>query len=144
MTEKEYKELQLANIDSALEAGNHLLEVSRRLHKDFDDAEKKEDTAPVKTMQDTLMYYDFSAVATDISGLPESLRTFKNKLIEIKLANDRMLFEGGYRRDIDEEIARVFLSHKLCKCAIIDEAVIAAVKDGLATLDKLKAALSQG
>ena len=143
MTQSEYIALQIANIDKALVTGKRLLEVSVRLHRTCDSADKSENRNDSKRnyLQDSLMYYDFNAAVTEISGMPDILKEFKNQLIDIKIANDKMLLEGGYRKDIDEEISRVFLSHTLCKIQIIDEKVLATVKDAIATLEKLKETL---
>ena len=142
MTQEEYIAYQLTNIDKAITTGERLLEVSIRLHRTCDSVDKSESNDPARSyLRDSFMYYDFSDAAAEISGMPELLKEFKNRLISIKIENDKMLLEGGYRKDIDEEIARVFLSHTLCKIAIIDEKVLATVKDALETLHKMKETL---
>ena len=143
MTQETYIAAQLQNIDTALSMGRRLLDVSARLHRTCDSADKYENrNDPERNyLRDSLMYYDFSDAAAEITGMPETVKEFKNCLIEIKIANDRMLLEGGFRQDIDEEIARIFVSHALCKIEIIDERVLDAVKDANATLEHLQQVL---
>lgn len=143
MTQEEYIAKQKANIDQALVSGKELLRASASLHKVCDTADKDatRNDEKLNYMRDSLQYFDFSSTAAELASMPDTLNTFKKHLIEIKIDNDKMLYEGGYRKDIDETISRIFLSHTLCKIKIIDKAVLDAVRDALAALDELKASL---
>lgn len=145
MTHEEYIKKQLANIDSAITSAEELLRASANLHRVCDIAEEKEnfrkDDAS-KFFRDSLMYFSFNSAAAELSHEKERLNDFKEKLIEIKLDNDRMLYEGGYRKDIDDAIANTFLSHTLCKVQVIDEKVLGTVRDAIEMLKKMKEDLS--
>ncbi len=143
MTEKEYVTLQQSNIDKAITLGKELLRVSADLHGVADDAnaDTTSNDSTSSYMRDAFKYYDFNTSAADLYREPALLNDFKQSLIDIKIANDKMLFEGGYRKDLDEAISRIFLSHTLCKIKLIDEKVLETVVDALETLEKMKAAL---
>ena len=70
--------------------------------------------------------------------MPTNLKDFCEKLIEIKVANDRMLIKGEFKLVIDEEIRKMFFDNDLCYVRIIDEKVLKAVKGALETLARLK------
>lgn len=144
MTQEEYISLQLSNIDKSLVLGRELLRASASLHRVCDDADQEASRKNTSRnyLLDSLQYFSFNDAAAELSGMPETLKDFKQSLIDIKIANDRMLLEGGYRKDIDESISRVFLSHTLCKIQIIDSKVLGAVKDALDTLENLKKELA--
>lgn len=144
MTQEEYIRKQITNIDSAIASAKELLRASANLHRVCDIADEKKDfrkDEASKFFRDSLMYFSFNSAATELSGEKERLSDFKAKLIEIKIANDRMLFEGGYRKDIDDAIASTFLSHTLCKIQIIDEKVLNTVREAVEMLEKMKADL---
>ena len=140
MNKEDYISLQLANIDEAISLGERLLDTSVRLHRVCDTAAKKvtrQDEASA-FFRDTFKYYDFNDAAREISGMPTNLKDFCEKLIEIKVANDRMLIKGEFKLVIDEEIRKMFFDNDLCYVRIIDEKVLKAVKGALETLARLK------
>ncbi len=144
MTENEYLTLQQDNIETALRHGRELLRISESLHGVANDAnaEKTETDSSLGYMRDAFKYYDFNDSAVALSRETAVLNRFKQSLIDIKIANDRMLLEGGYRKEIDETIAGVFLSHTLCKIKIIDKNVLDTVVDALDKLETLKQELA--
>ncbi len=143
MTEQEYLTLQEKNIDKAIALGKDLLRISASLHGVANDAnaDTADNDSSSSYMRDAFKYYDFNDSAVALSREPAVLNNFKQSLIDIKIANDNMLFEGGYRKDIDETISRIFLSHTLCKIKLIDKAVLDTVVDALDALEQLKAEL---
>lgn len=142
MTQEEYIAKQRENIDEALRQGRELLRASASLHAVCDTADQEESREGAGSfLRDSLMYFSFNNAAEELASMPDTLRKFKQQLIDIKIANDTMLLEGGYRKDIDEAIARVFLTHTLCKIQIIDQKVLETVKDAIETLEGLKASL---
>lgn len=143
MTQEAYIELQKQNMDRAIALGKELLRASASLHKVCDTADKDEtrrDEAK-NYLRDSLMYFSFNNAATELSSMPTTLTDFKQQLIDIKIANDTMLLEGGYRKDIDEVISTIFLSHRLCKVIIIDEPVLDCVREAIEKVQNLKASL---
>ncbi len=143
MTQEEYLALQQQNIETAITLGRSLLRVSAGLHGVAADAseEVSANQAAKGYIRDAFQYYNFNDSAAAISREPALLNQFKQSLIDIKIANDKMLYEGGYRKDVDDAISRIFLSHTLCKIKIIDKAVLDAVVDALGVLEQLKAEL---
>ena len=142
MTQEAYMKCQRDNIEKALKSGRALLRTSRALHKLCDEADAGSSAAKKNYLLDAFQYYDFNTAATELSGMPVTLGEFKRDLIDIKIENDKMLLDGGYRKDVDEMIASVFLSHTLCKIQIIDAAVLGAVQDALDMLETMKTMFS--
>ncbi len=143
MTQEEYLTLQCTNIERSLTLGRELLRVSASLHGVANDAfaEKENNDSAKGYLRDAFQYYSFNDSAVELAREPELLNKFKQSLIDIKIENDKMLFEGGYRKDIDEAISNIFLSHTLCKIRLIDRAVLDTVVDALQVLEKMKSEL---
>ncbi len=92
--------------------------------------------------RDTLKYFDANGAFRELELLQLQLGELKNKLIEIKTENDKMLFAGGYLTVIDETIAHIFLKNTLCKLEAKNENTSAVLEESIQELQKLKLALS--
>lgn len=138
MTQETYMQLQLSNLDTAIELGKSTLESALSLQA-LNGNNPDSDTFSM----DSLKYYDFSDALKQLQWMQSRLKDFKNIMIEIKISNDKMLLDGGFIDSIDREIAHVFLSHVLCKMDALDPRTVEAIQDAIQTLEKLKKELSE-
>lgn len=138
MTQETYMQLQLSNLDTAIELGKSTLESALSLQA-LNGNNPDSDTFSM----DSLKYYDFSDALKQLQWMQSRLKDFKNIMIEIKISNDKMLLDGGFIASIDREITHVFLSHVLCKMDALDPRTVEAIQDAIQTLEKLKKELSE-
>lgn len=137
MTQELYLNLQLHNIDVAISSAKRALDAARTLqaifgNKDTDRQDKGSFT------KDALRYFDSNDAIKQIEWLQLQIKDLKNKLIEIKIENDKMLLEGGFVQAVDRDIAYVFVHHRLCKLQGLDPATVVALQDVIKTLEQLK------
>ncbi len=98
--------MQQANIDHAISLGEKVIRNSRTI---TEMKNKKDNSGEASSfLQDSMMYFSFSDTAAALEFLPLLLKDFKNQMIEIKIANDKMLLEGGFVPAVDREIAEIF------------------------------------
>lgn len=146
MTQDAYITLQQANIDSAIELARNVLKISTHLHSVCDTADKKEEAknqdAASAYIRDSLKYFDFNDAVSGLSGMMPALKDLKKKLIEIKIENDKMLMDGGYRDDIDIAIANVFKNGTLWNLKTIEKETLDTIKETISALESLKGKLS--
>ena len=140
MNKETYRNLQLANIDNAISLGENVIKNSRTLHNL---AERKDSKGASAFFQDTMKYFSFSDTAAAIEFLPLLIKDFKNQLIEIKIANDKMLLEGGFLSVIDKEIAEIFLQGAFGQEKISVSAAATAAEEAIEILKRLKTEIEE-
>ena len=91
--------------------------------------------------KDTFKFFDANSALKELESLQLQLGDLKTKLIEIKIANDRMLYGGGYLLFVDETISRIFLKNTLCKLKAHNETTPAVIDDVISQLEQMKAQL---
>lgn len=140
MTQDAYRTLQLSNIDQAIALAQGLLKTSASLHRVCDTVDKKEENknAASAFFQDSLMYFDFNDAVTELSSMPKELKAFKQKLIDIKVANSGMLMNGGYKEDVDKAICSIFAGDVLSNPETIEKEQLDRIKDAIDVLGDLK------
>lgn len=142
MTKETYLNLQRANLDQAIKLGKIALNTAYSIQTLF----KNKDVSNPKDIdftRDSLKYYDMNDALKQLEWMHLQLKDFKHEMIEIKIANDKMLLEGGFVVSIDRDIAAVFLNHVLCKMDAMDPNTIVAIQDALNTLEQLKKELNE-
>lgn len=139
MNKETYINLQLANIDHAIDLGNHVIKTSRTLQN----MKNKKDEAGGENafIQDTMKYFSFNDAAASIEFLPLQLKDFKNQIIEIKIANDKMLLEGGFIPAVDKEIASIFVEGDLGNDRVKISGIADTVENAIVILNRLKGEL---
>ena len=93
--------------------------------------------------RDTFKYFDANSAVRQLESLQLQLGDLKEKLIEVKIENDRMLYAGGYLAFIDETIARIFLKNTLCKLLAQNENTPAIIEDSIQELEGLRTRLQE-
>lgn len=141
MKQETYIRFQLDNINEAISLGKTALDSAKSLQGRFGNRDTNTEEAD-SFERDSLKFYDFNDAIKLLEWMPVQLKDFKNQMIEIKIANDKMLLEGGFIPAIDKEIAHIFLSHTLCKMKAMDPTTIEAIQDAINTLEKLKGELT--
>lgn len=121
MTESEYLREQIAALDQAIMTGLRARKTARSLRDFFSFRNNAKDNANENFSQDTLKYYDANNALRELQTLQIQLGEMKKQLIDIKIANDRLLYEGGYLLFIDQAISSIFLKPTLCKLKAQDE-----------------------
>ncbi len=122
MTESAYLREQIAAIDQAIMTGLRARKTAKSL-RDFFSSKNRElkSTEDSSFSQDTLKYYDANNALRELQTLQIQLGEMKKQLIDIKINNDKLLYEGGYLLFIDQAISSIFLKPTLCKLKAQDE-----------------------
>ena len=122
MTEKEYIKDQIKALDQAIMTGLRARKTAKSLRGFFFSKDNKPDEPGGDSFsQDTLKYYDANNAFRELQTLQIQLGEMKKQLIDIKINNDKLLYEGGYLLFIDQAISSIFLKPTLCKLKAQDE-----------------------
>ena len=91
--------------------------------------------------RDTFRYFDANDAQQDMAQLKLQLTAFKQRMIDIKKANDDYLLEGGFIAEIDRVIAAIFLKNTLCKLQAQEEKTVPVIREAVEMLEELKASV---
>ncbi|MBE6010192.1 MAG: hypothetical protein E7236_06015 [Lachnospiraceae bacterium] len=143
MTNTAYVEEQIQRIDKAIRLAERTRDLSLELRRFSQESAKDVDVKGDDFAEDTLKYFDTSFSQGQIERLRLNLNDLKKKLIEIKIKNDELLFEGGFLLCIDQKIDDIFLSNTLCLMKPSDAKALAVMDDTIAKLKELRGMLGE-
>ena len=121
MKESTYLQEQIAALDQAIMTGLRARKTAKGLREFFVTQEKQLGDVSGSFSQDTLKYFDANNAFRELQTLQIQLGEMKKQLIDIKIANDKLLYEGGYLLFIDQAISSIFLKPTLCKLKAQDD-----------------------
>lgn len=133
-------------INEQIWSTEHAIRLARKAQRTAQDLQDVFDPKPetgeaLKTedfSRDTFKFFDANYAIRDLESLQLQLGDLKTKLIEIKIANDRMLYAGGYLLFVDETISRIFLKNTLCKLKAHDDNTPEVIADAITQLEQMK------
>ena len=138
MKSNTYMEEQLSRIDEAIRIAGQVREISAE-GRDFFSTDRVDSTSDAEGFaEDTFKYFDTSYLQGQVEKLRLGLAELKKKLIEIKIENDQLLFEGGFLLCIDQVINRIFLSNTLCLLQAEEEQTETVMVDTIEKLEELR------
>lgn len=129
---------QTRRIDSAIRKAQRARDIALELRQFSAEEQQASDNGEDDFAEDTLKYFDTSFSQGQVEQLRLSLNELKKKLIEIKISNDQLLFEGGFLLFIDQKIGDIFLSNTLCLLQPSDQNALAVMDDTIAKLEELR------
>ena len=138
MTNETYINEQIKRIDKAIKLAERTRDLSIELRKFSQQTQKNADVKGDDFAEDTLKYFDTSYTQGQIERLHLNLDDLKKKLIEIKIKNDELLFEGGFLLCIDKKIDDIFLSNTLCLMQPNDAKALEVMDDTITKLKELR------
>ncbi len=146
MTESAYLQAQIKALDEAIMTGLRARKTAKSLRGFFPSQDKEAgELAGGSFSQDTLKYFDANNAFRELQTLQIQLGEMKKQLIDIKIANDRLLYEGGYLLFIDQAISSIFLKPTLCKLKAQDanapKIIDVTIEEMQILQDRLKAML---
>ncbi len=144
MEKATYIQEQMKRIDSAVKIAHRAKEISSEIHDFFQNSQKAVTPKAEDFAEDTFKYFDTNYVQGQLEKLRLSLDDLKKKLIEVKIENDKLLFEGGFLLCIDKKIDDIFLSNTLCLLQADDDNTSRIMDDTITKLTDLKAELEEG
>lgn len=133
-----YIEEQLKRIDSAIRKATRARNTALEIQQFSSESKKPETAGKDDFAEDTLKVFDTSYSQGQIETLRLGLNDLKKKLIEIKIANDELLFEGGFLFCIDQIIDDIFLSNTLCLLQANDNNTKSIMDDTIEKLNELR------
>ncbi len=134
MTMDYYYKMQLQNLHDAVNYGKRALEIAKNMQVYYDEARADKEK---ETSQDVFRYFDSNDAIEQGEWLQLQIKDLKNKMIEVKMENDKLLLDGGFVRCIDSEITEMFLKNTLCKMKAMDPQTMAVLKETVENLEKL-------
>ncbi len=137
---------QIRNVEEAIriaEKARRTTDAIQDYYSPQETADSEQADAKKAFYRDAFKYFDANDAIRQLESLQLQLGDLKNKLIEIKIANDRLLFAGGYLAFIDEYISRIFLKNTLCKLQAQNEKTPVIIEDSIQELQGLKARLEE-
>ncbi len=132
---------QIKAMDEALFLGRKALETAEDIQEIFcGPAGQRGEGVSEQTAfsRDTFRYFDANDAQQDMAQLKLQLTRFKQRMIDIKKANDDFLLEGGFLPEIDREIAGIFLKNTLCKLQAQEEKTVPVLREAVESLQKLR------
>ena len=146
MKESAYLQEQIAALDQAIMTGLRARKTAKGLREFFVTQEKQLGDVSGSFSQDTLKYFDANNAFRELQTLQIQLGEMKKQLIDIKIANDKLLYEGGYLLFIDQAISSIFLKPTLCKLKAQDDnapkIIDVTIEEMQVLQDRLKAMLA--
>lgn len=143
MANTAYIDEQIKRIDKAIKLAERTRDLSIELRRFSQESAKEVDVKGDDFAEDTLKYFDTSFSQGQIERLRLNLNDLKKKLIEIKIKNDELLFEGGFLLCIDQQIDDIFLSNTLCLMKPSDSKALAVMDDTIGKLNELRTMLGE-
>lgn len=134
-----YRTGQISRIDAALKLAQQARDISKELHTFSAESRQNTDAKQDDFAEDSLKYFDTSYSQGQVERLRLKLNDLKKQLIEIKVSNDQLLFEGGFLLCIDQKIDDIFLSNTLCLLQASDENAKHVMDDTITKLTELRA-----
>lgn len=129
-----YYKKQLQNLHDAVNYGKRALDIAKSMQLYYDEARK--DEAKEKS-QDVFRYFDSNDAIEQGEWLQLQIKDLKNKMIEVKMENDKLLLDGGFVRCIDSEITNMFLKNTLCKMKAMDPRTMEILEETVKALEAL-------
>ncbi len=146
MNRETYINNQLKSMDEALVLGRKALDMAEDIQELYcGPAGQRGEGVSEKTAfsRDTFRYFDANDAQQDMARLKLQLNGFKQRMIDIKIENDKLLLEGGYLAEIDREISGIFLKNTLCKLQAQDEKTVPVIREAVETLQKLRDSIAE-
>lgn len=138
MANTEYINEQIKRIDKAIKLAERVRDLSIELRRFSQQSQKSADVKEDDFAEDSLKFFDTSYSQGQIERLHLNLDDLKKKLIEIKIKNDELLFEGGFLLSIDKKIGDIFLSNTLCLMQPNDAKALEVMDDTITKLKELR------
>lgn len=138
MEKTAYINEQIKRIDSAIRKTQRARDIALELRQFSAGDQHGGETPKDSFAEDTLKYFDTSFSQGQVEQLRLCLDDLKKKLIEIKISNDQLLFEGGFLLFLDQKIGDIFLSNTLCLLKPSDQNALAVMDDTIKKLEELR------